>query len=265
MDNETVNIIQISDIHLNLDKTKDLLGVKTHDSFQAVINHIKNKKELIELIILTGDLSQDGSPEAYRRIAEMLDPLGVPVYTLPGNHDNLMVMEQVYPCGNLSRNKHIVLDSWQIILLDSHTPGKVEGFLAEDQLSYLQQCLRLHPELHAIVSFHHHPVPVGCVWLDNLGVKNADAFWAIASTYPQIKQVLFGHVHQEFEQQVNEIRVYSSPSTCIQFMRCQDTFELDNLPPGYRVVKLHPDGRFETHVERIEKYIGFFDRAAKGY
>ncbi len=265
MDEQTVNIVQISDIHLNANKEKNLLGVKTQESFQATIDHIKDNIKSIDFIIVTGDLSQDGSEEAYRRIVTMLDPFDVPVYTMPGNHDDADVMERVYPCGNLNRIKHIVLDNWQIILLDSHIQCQVEGFLADDQLSYMQKCLRAHPALHTIVSFHHQPVPVGSTWLDNLGVRNAEAFWSIAEKYPQIKYVIFGHVHQEFEQQVGEIRVYSSPSTCIQFMRKKPDFGLENLPPGYRVIKLHPDGRLETHVERIEKYIGYFDKDAKGY
>lgn len=260
-----VNFIQISDIHLNADKNKDLLGVKTQESFQAVIDHIKSKNNEFDFIILSGDLTQDGSEAGYRRVAEMLTGFDVPIYCFPGNHDDATVMDRVYPSGNINQQKHIVLDDWQLILLDSHVHRKVEGRLAEDQLSYMQKCLRAHPALRAVVMFHHQPVPVGSAWLDNLGVKNAAEFWDIASKYPQITHVLFGHVHQEFEQLVGNIQVYSPPSTCIQFMRNRDDFALENLPPGYRVVRLHPDGRMETHVERIAHYIGYFDKDAKGY
>lgn len=265
MTDKTVNIIQISDIHLNHHEDSDLLGVKTEESYLAVLEQIKRKNYEIDYFLLTGDLSQDGSPKSYEKVADYLTSFDRPVHCLPGNHDDAAIMDTVYPRGNMHTSRHLVLDRWQLILLDSHVHGKVHGYLDQDQLNYMEKCLRTHPDLFAVVAFHHQPVPVGAAWLDNLGVKNADEFWAIAEKYPQLNNVLFGHVHQEFDRQVGNIHVYSPPSTCIQFMRNQDEFGLEHLPPGYRVIKLHPDGKFETHVERVPAYVGYFDKDATGY
>lgn len=265
MTNKPINFIQISDIHLNASRDKDLLGVKTQESFEAVLEHIKTNHDSIDFLLLTGDLSQDGSEKSYLRLAEMVKSFDLPIYFYPGNHDDSSVMNDVYPAGNLDSNKHIVLPEWQIILLDSHIHRKVEGFLAEDQLQFMETCLTARPDLHSIVSFHHQPVPVGSAWLDNLGVKNAEEFWSRAKKYPKLSTVIFGHVHQSFEQKVGHIQCYSPPSTCIQFMHQQDEFGLENLPPGYRKVTLHPDGKLETQVYRIDHYVGVFDKDAKGY
>ena len=143
--------------------------------------------------------------------------------------------------------------------------GAVEGYLNEGQLDYMRHCLQTYPEHNAIIVFHHQPVPVGSRWLDNLGLKNADQFWYLVSGFPKIKVVLFGHVHQEFEKVVHGIPIYSLPSTCIQFKPQHDEFSLDNIPPGYRWFNLFEDGHIETGVERIAKYVGDFDKEAKGY
>ncbi|MBX3708155.1 MAG: 3',5'-cyclic-AMP phosphodiesterase [Gammaproteobacteria bacterium] len=265
MGNVPLRIIQISDTHLFSDKDKALLGVQTQKSFKAVLDLLRQRAEPVDFIIHSGDLSQDYSESAYIRIAEMFEEFNVPVYCVPGNHDDPKIMSAVYPRGLVSGDRHIVKKNWQIILLDSHKSGAVEGYLSHLQLSYLQHCLHTYPKHHAIILFHHHPLPVGSHWLDNLGLTNADDFWQIISKFSNVNTVLFGHVHQEFEKIVNGVKCYSTPSTCIQFMRQQDHFGLENLPPGYRWINLYDDGRLETAVVRAATYIGTFEENAAGY
>ncbi|RDI37202.1 3',5'-cyclic-AMP phosphodiesterase [Aquicella lusitana] len=259
------NIIQISDTHLFADSEGILLGVKTQASFKAVVDLVQREAGKIDLILLSGDLSQDGSKEAYIRLANFLKSVNVPIYCVPGNHDNVKVMAHVYPYETISNHRHIILKNWHIILLNSQKPGAVEGYLDPSQLNYLQHCLQTYPEHQALIVFHHQPVPVGSRWLDNLGLTNADAFWRIISSYPNVNTVFFGHVHQEFEQVVNKVHCYAAPSTCIQFKRNKDDFGLERLPPGYRWIKLFEDGHLETGVKRTAEYVGVFEEHAKGY
>lgn len=260
-----LRIIQISDTHIFSDKDKALLGVQTQKSLEGVLARLKEDAKRFDFIIHSGDLTQDYSEPAYVRVADMLSQFNVPIYCVPGNHDDPKVMAQVYPLGLISNDRHIVTKNWQLILLDSHKPGAVEGYLSHGQLTYLQHCLHTYPEHHAIVLFHHQPLPVGSRWLDNLGLTNAKELWDIISRFPKLKTVLFGHVHQEFETIVNGIHCYSTPSTCFQFMRNQDHFGLEHLPPGYRWIELYDDGSMKTGVTRTSHYIGVFDLEAKGY
>jgi 3',5'-cyclic-AMP phosphodiesterase len=265
MDDIPLRMIQISDIHLFADKDTALLGVKTQESFTAVIDLLQSEAGAIDLILLSGDLSQDGSDAAYSRIANLLKTFNVPIYYVPGNHDNTEVMSLIFTRETISNGNHIIFKNWHIILLNSRIPGKVEGVLDQSQLNYLQDCLQKYPKHHAIVVLHHQPVPVGSKWLDNLGLKNADDFWQLISHYHNVNTILFGHVHQAFEQEVHGVKCYSAPATCIQFKRKQDHFGLEKLPPGYRWVHLHEDGRLETGVQRVAEYVGIFDSHAKGY
>lgn len=260
-----VTFLHITDTHLYADKEGSLLGVNTDESFQAVMQLIKNKKEKLDFIIHTGDISQDASQGSYLRVANALSELNVPIYWAPGNHDSLSRMSQIYPCANMSGHKHIILKNWHIILLDSHKSNAVEGYLDSAQLSYLQHCLQTYPEHHALVGFHHQPLHVGSTWLDNLGLKNAEEFWELLSHYPKMNTVLFGHVHQEFWQVKNNIKCIATPSTCIQFKPQQNKFALDPLPPGFRILHLFDDGSIKSEVYRVANYIGYFDKEAKGY
>ena len=105
MDDLPLRIIQISDTHVFGGKNKELLGVKTQESFDAVVDLLQQEK--MDLIILSGDLSQDGSIDSYRYVASRMKAFNVPVYFVPGNHDDVKVMASVYPLNNISNHKHV--------------------------------------------------------------------------------------------------------------------------------------------------------------
>lgn len=265
MQEKPIRVVQISDIHLFADKNKALLGVKTHESLAAVLALLKADKKQPDVILLTGDLSQDETETAYMAVTEYMKDFPVPIYWIPGNHDDLDIMRRILPRYNMANDKQIVFPTWQIILLNSKKPHAVEGFLAEQEIHFLETCLRAYPNHHAMVVFHHHPVPVGCAWLDRLNLTNADVLWQTLAKYPQAKHILFGHVHQQHEGEKNGIKYYSTPSTCIQFKRNSNNFALEKLSQAYRWMDLYEDGTLKTAVCRVQEYIGFFDEHAKGY
>jgi Icc protein len=98
-----------------------------------------------------------------------------------------------------------------------------------------------------------------------MAVDNASGFFSIVEKHPQVRGILWGHVHQEFDGMHRDIRLMSSPSTCIQFLPGSEDFAVDNATPGYRWLKLHPDGRIETGVERLAALPGDINMASNGY
>lgn len=260
-----IRIVQISDLHIFGDSKKSLLGVNTRESFSAVFEVLKADPKQPELVILSGDLSQDGSEASYRFLGDKMQVLSIPTYYIPGNHDNSQVMDLIYPYGVIQQDKHIILGDWQIILLDSHIHETVHGELNQQQLDFMSHCLEQYPMHHAIIVFHHQPIKVGCAWLDNLGLKNADEFWEQLKKYPQVNTVLFGHVHQQHEGMKHNIHYYSVPSTCIQFKKNVPQFALDKIPPCYRWIDLYPNGELKTEITQVKQYVGYFDEKATGY
>ncbi len=89
-----LSIAQITDIHLFADEKQELLGLQTTQSFQAVIERLDMLRPQLDLLLITGDLSQDGTPESYQRLKNLISPLATPTYWLPGNHDCLSTMQQ---------------------------------------------------------------------------------------------------------------------------------------------------------------------------
>ena len=265
MNGPQIRIVQISDMHLFAEEKKVLLGVKTYESCLAVVNLLKQDKVSPHLIILSGDLSQDRSEESYLHVIELFKGFSVPIYYFPGNHDDGKLMARFFPRENISNLKNIILDNWQIILLDSQKQGSVEGFLDDFQLEFMEKCLQNYPEHYAIIAFHHQPVLVDSEWIDALGLKNAEEFWFILKKYSHVKNILFGHIHQEYVGNKNGVNLYSTPSTCIQFTPNIPHFALENLPPAYRWIDLYSNGDLVTGITRCTEYIGEFNENAKGY
>jgi Icc protein len=112
---------------------------------------------------------------------------------------------------------------------------------------------------------HHQPVEIGCDWLDQQMVSDADTFFDILDQYPGVRGVLWGHVHQEFDRQRNGVRLLASPSTCVQFAVGSAKFKADDQPPGYRWLELHSDGRIETAVSRVRDVKFVVELSSGGY
>lgn len=259
-----VLLVQLSDSHLFAEEDGKLLGMNTRDSLEKVIARVQTEQPEIDLILATGDLSQDGSLASYQRFRRLSEQLGAPVRWFPGNHDELPAMREA--CSGSDLLQPVAdLGNWRITLLDSSIPGAVPGFLADDQLQLLDQALSEAPERHHLVCFHHHPVSIGCRWMEPIGVRNPDALFAVLARHPKVKALLWGHIHQEFDQMRDGVRLLASPSTCVQFTPGSEEFQVDSEAPGYRWLRLHADGRLETGVSRVTGIDFEVDYSVKGY
>jgi len=96
-------------------------------------------------------------------------------------------------------------------------------------------------------------------------MDNGPKFFEIVDRHPNVRAVVWGHVHQEFSGERNGMKLIGTPSTCLQFRPASPVFSLDAAPPGFRWFRLHDDGRVETGVERIKNFKMSPDLSAKGY
>jgi Icc protein len=261
---DPVLLVQLTDSHLFAETEGTLLGMNTCQSLQQVIELVRMQQPQIDLMIASGDLSQDGTLESYQRFRDMTRQIDAPARWIPGNHDEPQVMAEAATQSQLLEPV-VDLGNWRITLLDSAVPGSVPGYLQGEQLQLLVRALSEAPERHHLVCFHHHPVPIGCPWMEPIGLRNPEALFAVLDRFPQVRAVLWGHIHQEVDQLRNGVRLLASPSTCIQFEPGSEDFKVDDLAPGYRWLRLLPDGRLETGVERVTGFDFQVDYGSKGY
>ncbi len=245
-----LSVLQLTDCHLYQNPAKRLLGIDTQQSLEEVVASILETEERPDLVVATGDLVHDGSEEGYMRLAQVVAKLDAPLAVLPGNHDDPTAMRRVLPKKGVQVCGHLDLGNWRLVLLDSHQPGEDGGFLREEELNRLDGLLA-EDSRHVLIFLHHHPLPVECPWLDRIALRNGDALLRRVEEHPQVKGVVWGHVHQEWQGRLRQARLLGTPSTCIQFAPRADRFSVALEPPAWRQIRLAADGAFGTRVKRL--------------
>ena len=259
----TVHITQITDLHLGATEQETLGGVTTFKSFEAVLQASEAQGRADNLLLLTGDLASDCQPEAYRLLNKTLTEKAREAIWLPGNHDNVELMQ-----ANLSaypRTRIYQAGSWSILLLDSSKAGQPGGHVSEAELNFAAQSLKKLAGKPVLVAMHHSPVAVNSAWLDRQQIDNHQRLHEILVAHGQVQAVVTGHVHQHHDSMWGTIPVYSTPSSCVQFEQFSDEFALADQPPGYRWLDLHSDGSLQTGVNFLSDFAQRSDRSCAGY
>lgn len=249
-----VRVAQVTDCHIVAGARDRLRDMNTRDSFEAVMHAIRSDHCGLDLLLATGDLSQDASAASYRYLAAQFNASGLPLLWLPGNHDDASLMREHLRGDSLFAARQAVIGNWLILLLDSTIAGEAGGRLAPAQIEFVDASLRDHAHRHALVCLHHQPLPCASEWIDRLGLREAQALIDVVGAHANVRAVLWGHVHQQAQQRRDGIEWMSTPSTCFQFKPGSKTFALDGLGPGYRLLDLHADGGITTAVHHIQDY-----------
>lgn len=261
----SLRVLQVTDTHLFADLSGQLAGVDTERSYAEVMEKVLGEFWPVDLILATGDLVHDGSESGYRRFKSQFEDLAVRTLVIPGNHDDPAVMRRIFNTGRVTWSDNALLGQWQFVMLDSFLTGSAAGHLPRSQLRMLDQCLSAHPEHHALICLHHHPVAIGCDWIDRIAVDNGSELFEILDRHEWVRGVIWGHVHQEYEATRRGVRLLASPSTCVQFRPRQREFAIDDVPPGFRWLQLYSDGRIETSVIRVDAPPSSVDLECEGY
>ena len=249
-----VLLLQLTDLHLFEDESRELYGINTAESFRATLTKgLAEAPGPLDAILVTGDIAEDGKRATYERFRSIMGGLDVPVMCIPGNHEEVAVMSSVLDAAPLSYCDTGCFAGWKIVMLDSHSAGEDRGRLGETELDRLDRELAGASDRHVLVCLHHQPVPVGSPWLDAVGLQDADAFHGLLQRYGNVRAVLSGHVHQAFDGVHHGIRMICSPSTCAQFTPNTETCVMDLRPPSFRWLRLVPTGEIETGLVWLDE------------
>jgi 3',5'-cyclic-AMP phosphodiesterase len=241
-------LAQITDCHLKEDPHDTMRGWNTDKSFHLVIELLRSLRPQPDRLLLSGDLSDDGSVASYQRLLQAVLSLGIPFSWLPGNHDQLDVMSQILPTSI----KYFVQDGWQFVLLNSTTAGDDGGLMAASELAFITDQVVDDGSLHTAIALHHHAININSPWMDDLyPLRNAVVLRNTLESINSCRVVFFGHIHQDFDHTHHHIRYLGCPATADQFLPNSDIHLFDPSLPGLRLTELHPDGSMKTQIIRL--------------
>jgi 3',5'-cyclic-AMP phosphodiesterase len=256
-----VRLTHFTDPHIYGRETEALRGVATLPALTAALARAQAHDWPPDALLVTGDIVQD-DPGGYPHFRRLFGALGLPVLCIPGNHDEPEAMRRELAGPPFVLGGHVDLGRWRIVLLDSCLPGSASGRLSREALSGLDAALASAGKRHCMVCLHHHPVPMASRWLDRVGLENAPEFLAAIDRHPNVRAIVWGHVHQTYDGLRKGVRLLATPSTCAQFLPNSDDFAVDPRPPAYRTLELRADGALLTEVVWLDQRAGGSSRSA---
>ena len=252
------DILQISDLHLLCESGATLKGVPTRDTLTEVLQFIdrevRSGKWDFQWVVITGDMAHDEQHATYKLLRELLGDRLPRCRLIPGNHDNRESIRLVFPELVSHEGSYINFSveaaGWRLIGLDSHVPGEGAGRIDAEQLAWLEEELAANSTQPTILFIHHPPFSVHSAWLDEIGLRDPQPLIDLVQSFPFVRVICTGHVHQQYEDRHAELDFLTTPSIAVQFRPHTDTLECDPIPPGFRIFNLAGDA-YKTQVVRL--------------
>ena len=262
-------IAQITDTHIK--PRGELAYGNVLDSASCLKNVVKHCNEFnprIDLVFVTGDLTDSGQLEEYEEFNKILSDLKIPWFVIPGNHDNNKVLmgffnEHEY----LPRNEkfcNYVIDKYPFVLigLDTTVSGENYGEFCNERLRWLDLNLKRYLSKPTLLFMHHPPFVTGIDGMDNQNLKNSSRFFEILRSYPQVKHIACGHVHRATETVIDGIGISIAPNGAHSVhldinAKKPPMFIME--PPTIRIFKLNLKNKnVVSHLSFVGNYDGSY-------
>ena len=249
-------IAQNSDLHIKANRRLAYGRVDTASALEACIDRLNRLTPRPDLVLATGDLVDTGSDGEYATLRAILAGLDLPLYLLPGNHDDRDGMRRAFPDAAYLPSDGMFLQyaledfPLRILALDSLEPGHGHGRLCPARLDWLAATLAARPQAPTLVALHHPPFATGIAFMDRLGlIEGGERFRAIIADHPQVERVLCGHLHRPITARLAGTVAATCPSPAHQVaLDLTDSmagFMLE--PPGF-LLHLWRGGTLVSHL-----------------
>ena len=222
-------IVQITDVHL---RSSGLLHgrVDTTANLEAVLERVAGSGLRPDLLLLSGDLADDGAPGSYRALRQRIEPvaasLGSTVLYLPGNHDERAAFREVLleggphavrPRGGRDQplDQAVELGGVRVVALDSVVQGHDHGELTESQLAWLAEQLGERAPAGTVLALHHPPVASPIELMTRISLRHPERLAAVVQA-SDVRLVVAGHYHHAMAASLGNVPVWVGPASAYQ-------------------------------------------------
>ncbi|MEP7112366.1 MAG: metallophosphoesterase [Ilumatobacteraceae bacterium] len=225
-------VLQISDTHLQA-KPSTASKRNPDASLLATINAVRNVRA--DLVLLTGDLADDGSVAALRRLRATVEELSPAILAVAGNHDDLHNVHAVFGDADT-----VDVGAWRVLGVESVIAGQDHGSVDVENLAERLDQLDDRPTLLAI----HHP-PRSPSTHPMFQLIGAEEMLTRLRDRPHVRAVVSGHLHEAFDRHDGALQLWGSPSSYYAIKHTDAEYRLvDDGIVGAQVLTLGDDGSF---------------------
>ena len=258
-------LAQISDLHVTARGELSYRVVDTVGMLRACVKHVLALKRRPDAVAITGDLTDGGLPGEYAVLRELIAPLAMPVYLIPGNHDERNALRAAFADhAYLGQSRDVVqyaIDAHplRIVALDTVIPGEGGGALSGESIAWLDRTLTQAPGRPTVVLMHHPPFTTHIGHMDAYGLRNPEALAAVIRRHPQVERILCGHVHRAIEVRFAGTIAATAPSPVHQValdlgVDAPGRFVME--PPAYRLHAYAPETGLVSHTAYVGEFAG---------
>lgn len=244
-----LRILHLSDTHLTGDGRLHYGIVDNLAGLDRVLARAGGAGE-VDVVVASGDLSDDGSAASYRLLAGTLEPWaaqrGARIVYAMGNHDLPGGFEEVLG----AREAVVEVRGFRVVTVDTTVPRAGYGRVDDEQLERLRSVLATPSEHGTVVVLHHPPVPPTTALFEPLRLVDPEPLLAVCDA-ADVRLILGGHFHHGLVTQAGErgIPVVVAPAVA-------NTTDVLWPAPGERAVRgagfawvtLPADGPVRAHL-----------------
>lgn len=247
-------IVQLSDVHIPAEGR--LFGHVDCDArLAAALDAIVASDWRPEVLVLSGDLTDRGHPDSYRRLRPVVEAaarrLDAPVVYLPGNHDDVDVLERELldrePTGR-PLDQVAWIGSTRLIALDSTDRAGHHGTLEDAQLEWLAAELAAPAPEGSILVMHHPPVLSPLPIMADMQLREPERLAAVLAG-SDVRMILCGHDHHASCGALAGVPVWLAPALAYTMDPLAAAGRVRGLPGGgCTLVELHAGGPVATAI-----------------
>lgn len=214
-------ILVMTDLHITV-PPETIIDLNPVERLREGLAHAARLHPDADHLMLTGDLTHEGSAAQYQALKPLLADLPWPVTMLMGNHDLRGPFCATFPDAPVTADGFVQsvvdLPDVRLINLDTlDTEAAVEhaGRLCPARLNWLEQVLRDAGDKPCLLFLHHPPFDTGFNGMDGIGLVNADELLALTGQY-NVRHIFAGHIHRTITATVQNQSMTVFKSTCHQ-------------------------------------------------
>lgn len=261
-------IAQISDSHIAPHEQKTYGIAPMAENLARCIQHINSLSLAPDLVLLTGDVTNDCTRTEADRAAEILSQLNCPYYLIPGNHDDRDVLWDVFgttacPSRHGEFINYVVeTDALHFIGLDSVSTQNAGGQICDIRADWLRQTLLQKPDVPTIIFMHHPPLKCGVRETDEDGFVGREKLAEIIASHSNIERILCGHIHLLTHSRWSGTIVSTAPSLGMQLdldLTQSHPSQFVLTDPAYLLHHWTAEQNLITHAITVNSPIGPYD------
>lgn len=232
-------VLQLSDTHFAPEPSDLVFGRDADERLAVVLDAFRRSQRSVDLVLLTGDLTNEGTVAASERLAETIGALGLPVLALPGNHDVSAEIAAAFGGAD-----EAIVGGWWVVGFDTTAPDVISGTLDVD--AALRR-VDAGPDLPTLVALHHPPRSHSTH--EQFQLIGAEDLLAGLGARPKVKAVVSGHLHDHFEMAgPRGLPLIGCPSTIESISHQGDEMTIGDGPTGALLLELADDGTFASRL-----------------